>query len=292
MAKTGKKSAKKKAAKKSGGIEELILDKLEKAEKKESVLPNGERYATEFLPARVSTFDKLIDAKGLERGSTLLLSGGCGSGKTIFAMQSAYNAALNGEKVVHFTFDDEPERVKRHMYNNFGWDIRKLEREGNFWMSKVNPYDIARSIEAIVKGRDIEDVIAGMKNVHMETQEVTMPFHPDRVVIDSISALSVAFTDKMKYRAYLNILFDSLRSYNSVNMVVTEAEQEPEVYSRTGIEEFLVDGVLVFYYIRRDSVRTRALEVLKLRFSDHVKKLVPFKITDKGFVIYLEEQVF
>jgi KaiC/GvpD/RAD55 family RecA-like ATPase len=96
----------------------------------------------------------------------------------------------------------------------------------------------------------------------------------------------------MKYRAYLNVLFDSLRNYNSVNLVTTESEQEPNVYSRTGIEEFLVDGVVVFYYIRRDSVRTRALEILKLRFSDHVKKLVPFKITDKGIVIYMEEQVF
>ena len=249
-------------------------------------------YIKEYVPARVSTFDKMIDAGGVERGSTLLLSGGCGSGKTIFAMQSAYNSVLAGEKVIYFTFDDDPDRVKRHMYNNFGWDLQKLEDGGNFWMKKVNPYDIARSIEGIVKERDLEDVIEGIKNIHAESKEVIMPFHPDRVVIDPISALSIAFGDNMKYRAYLNVLFDSLRSYNSVNLVVTESEQEPNVYSRNGVEEFLVDGVVVFYYIRRESVRTRALEILKLRYSDHVKKLVPFKITDKGIVIYMEEQVF
>jgi KaiC/GvpD/RAD55 family RecA-like ATPase len=244
------------------------------------------------LPTRVSTFDDLIDSRGIERGTTLLLSGGCGSGKTIFAMQSAYYAALAGEKVVYFTFDDDPERVKRHMQKNFGWDLEKLERSGNFWMNKVDPYDIARSIETIVKDKDLKSVLDGIKNVHAEAKEVTMPFHPDRVIIDSLSALSIAFGDKMRYRAYLNVLLDSLRSYNSVNMVITESEQEPNVYSRSGIEEFLVDGVVVFYYIRRESVRTRALEVLKLRFSDHVKKLVPFKITESGITIYLEEQVF
>ncbi len=248
-------------------------------------------YAREFLPARVSTFDKMIDSGGFERGSITLLSGGCGSGKTIFAMQSAYNAAMAGEKVVHFTFDDDPDRVKRHMYNSFGWDAKKLEDSGNFWMQKVNPYDIARAIQSIIKEKEIEEVIEGIKNIHAET-EVTMPFHPDRVVIDSLSALSVAFSDQQKYRAYINVLFDSLRSYNSVNLVVTESEQEPGKYSRSGVEEFLVDGVVVFYYIRNESVRTRAIEILKLRFSDHMKKLVPFKITDKGIEIYMEEQVF
>ncbi len=265
---------------------------MAKTKKDEGAEGTPQDYTKEYLPLRVSTFDKMIDAGGAERGSTLLLSGGCGSGKTIFAMQSAYNAVMAGEKVVYFTFDDDPERVKRHMFNNFGWDLDKLEKDGNFWMKKVNPYDITRSIETIVKEKDLEDVIEGMKNIHTESKEVTMPFHPDRVVIDSISALSVAFDNDMKCRAYLNVLFDSLRSYNSVNLVVTESEQEPNLYSRSGIEEFLVDGVVVFYYIRRESVRTRALEILKLRFSDHVKKLVPFKITDKGIVIYMEEQVF
>jgi KaiC/GvpD/RAD55 family RecA-like ATPase len=246
----------------------------------------------EFLPSYVSSLDEMIDQKGLERGTTLLLSGGCGSGKTIFACQSAYNAALNGEKVAYFTFDDEPSRVKRHMKNNFGWDFDALEKEGNLWMEQVNPHDISKSIENLVKEKDIEDVVKGIGNIHREVHEVDMPFHPDRVIMDSISALSVAFDDKIKYRSYLDVLFDSLRSYNSINLVVTESEQEPNVYSRSGVEEFLVDGVIVFYYIRRETVRTRALEILKLRYSDHMKKLVPFKITDKGIVIYLEEQVF
>jgi KaiC/GvpD/RAD55 family RecA-like ATPase len=249
-------------------------------------------YKTEYLPTRVSTFDKMMETKGLERGSTMLISGGCGSGKSIFAMQCAYNAALNGERVVYFTFDEDADRVKRHMYNNFGWKLAELEKKGDLAMQKVDPYDIARSIESIIKEKSIEDVIESIRNVHMDVKEVTMPFHPDRVIIDSLSALSVAFSDKLKYRAYLNVLFDSLRGYNSVNFVVTEAEQEPNVYSRSGVEEFLVDGVVVFYNIRRDSIRTRALEILKLRFSDHMKKLVPFKITEEGIVIYLEEQVF
>lgn len=263
-----------------------------KEKKEEVVEAKTDPYKTEYMSTRVSTFDKMIDCGGLERGTTMLLSGGCGSGKTIFAMQAAYNAAMAGEKVVHFTFDDDSDRVKRHMMHSFGWDLYALEKQGNFWMQRVDPYSIARSIENLIKEKDIESLIEGIKNVHADSKDVIMPFHPDKVVIDSLSALSAAFSDDRKYRAYLNVLFDSLRSYNSVNLIVTESEQEPNIYSRSGIEEFLVDGVVVFYYIRRESVRTRALEILKLRYSDHVKKLVPFKITNKGIVIYMEEQVF
>jgi KaiC/GvpD/RAD55 family RecA-like ATPase len=249
-------------------------------------------YKDSFLPTRVSSFDKMINAGGVEGGSTILVSGGCGSGKSVFVTQSAYNGAMNGEKVVYFTFDETPDRVKKHALNNFGWDLAALEKKGNLSMKKIDPYDIARSIENTVREKSMEDVIESVHSIHKEMSEVTMPFHPDRVIIDSLSALSVAFSDKMKYRAYLTVLFDSLRSYNSVNFVTTEAMEEPEVYSRTGVEEFLVDGVVVMYNVRRDSVRTRALEILKLRFSDHMKKLVPFKITNNGIVIYLEEQVF
>ncbi len=246
----------------------------------------------EYLPTYVSDFDKMIEAGGIERGSTILLSGGCGSGKSMFATQSAYNAAKRGEKVVYFSFDEDPEVIKRRVYNSFGWDLYALESEGKLFMQKVDPYDISRSIERIVRGRVLDSVVKSVGHTPPPSEEVTMPFHPDRVIIDSLSALSIASSDEQKYRAYLKVLFDSLRSYNSVNMVITETEQVPERYSRSGIEEFLVDGVVVFYNIRREAVRTRAIEILKLRFSDHMKKLVPFKITDRGIVVYLEEQVF
>ena len=249
-------------------------------------------YKLEYIPAYVSTFDRMLDTEGLERGSTVLISGGCGSGKTMFVTQSAYQAALNGEKVVFFSLNEEPERIKGHMYNSFGWDLDKLEKNGNFVIKRVEPYDIARSIETIIKERSIEQVIGRLKNITVDIKEVTMPFHPDRVIIDSLSDLAVAFSDDRKYRAYIKVLFDSLRGYNSVNMVTTEVEQEPNIYSRNGIEEFVVDGVVVLYNIRRDSVRTRAIEVLKMRFTNHLKKMVPFKIGDEGIVIYLEEQVF
>ncbi|MCH7902575.1 circadian clock protein KaiC, partial [archaeon] len=63
-------------------------------------------------------------------------------------------------------------------------------------------------------------------------------------------------------------------------------EQDPKVYSRTGVEEFLADGVIVLYNINKDGKRENALEILKLRSSSHKKGLVPYKITSKGITIF------
>ena len=102
----------------------------------------------EFLPVRVDNFDESLAAGGIERGSTILISGGCGTGKSTFCLQSLYNGLLKGEKAVYILFEESAEKLKRHMKNNYGWDFEKFEQEEKFAMLKINPFKIARSVEA------------------------------------------------------------------------------------------------------------------------------------------------
>ncbi|MBI4043715.1 MAG: hypothetical protein HY393_02835, partial [Candidatus Diapherotrites archaeon] len=80
-------------------------------------------------------------------------------------------------------------------------------------------------------------------------------------------------------------LFETLELYNSVNFVITETEQNPRIYSRAGVEEFLADGVVVFYNIKVEDTRKKMLEILKLRSSAHERRLIPYRITEKGVEI-------
>jgi len=240
---------------------------------------------SQFMPTRVSNLDKAIDKRGLERGSAILLSGDTGTGKSLFALQSAYNAALKGEKVAYFSLEEEPQDIKRRVLNSFGWDLGALEKKGVLAIQKVSPNDMARSIEGRLKERGIEQVIEGLEKVRLEAREITMPFRPDMVVIDPVSALMPSFSDHAKYRTYLGILFDSLRNYGSVNLMISEAK--PEAYSRAGVEEYLADGVISFHSVKKNGGRAHALEIVKLRFSGHTKKLIPFDIGKKGIRISL-----
>jgi KaiC/GvpD/RAD55 family RecA-like ATPase len=232
----------------------------------------------EFLPTRISNFDSLIDKGGIERGNTLLVAGGCGTGKSTFTMQSLYNGVRAGEKGIYLSFEEPVEKLRRHMHSNFGWDLRKYERLGRLALVKLDPFKIARSVEA--------SVIEKSGELLVEVEKMPLPFLPDRVVVDSLSALSIAFMGNVEnYRYYIRHLFEALDKYNSVNFVISETELDPGIYSRSGIEEFLADGVIVLYNIKSDSKRQRALEILKMRCSDHVKGMVPFFITKRGIVI-------
>lgn len=245
-----------------------------------------EQEETEFVSLRVSQFDDLIDKGGIERGNTILVSGGCGTGKSTFCLQSCYYGAMAGENVAYITLEEEPHKLIRHMKDNFGWDFTQFD---NFIIKKVDPFALSRSVEAelasergklLIKVKGILDVLPD-------------GFIPDRVVVDSLSALSSAFAkDSMEYRIYLRHLFQMLEQYNSVNLILGETEQEPNLYSRTGVEEFLVDGVFVLYNIRKGVMRQRALEILKLRCSNHVKKLVPYQITHNGVELFPDAEVF
>ncbi|MAG21850.1 MAG: hypothetical protein CL943_00905 [Candidatus Diapherotrites archaeon] len=236
----------------------------------------------EVLPTRVSSFDKLIVDHGLERGSTTLISGGAGTGKTTFCLQSLYHGAMNGEKGVFISFEENINKIKHHMLKNYGWDFDKLEKEGKLAMVKMDPAKIARMVEGTLAKR--------VGTLRIQPKQMKLPLKPDRICVDSLSALSIAFADERSYRKYVRELFEFLEGYNSVNLVIGETEQNPDVYSRTGVEEFLADGVIVFYNTKDFGRRKRALEILKLRSSNHVENTINYKLGSDGMQLLLKEE--
>lgn len=270
------------------------------AKKKERLGPEGmpqiksdERQCAQFreiMPLRVSNFDKLIERGGLKRGDTIMLSGGCGTGKTTFCMQSLYHGALHGEKGVYITLEESEEKIKENMMQNFNWDIEGMEREGKLAIIKIDPLTVARAVEAMITKKR-GGLYIGFEEFDL-TSQLNLPFKPDRVVVDSLSALSIAFMENEQgYRQYIRHLFESLEGFKSSNIVLGETEQDPGIYSRSGIEEFLADGVVVFYNIKLHDQRQKALEILKLRSSNHERRIIPYTIGKKGIEIQIDKEL-
>ena len=251
--------------------------------------------AGSFLPVRVSTFDTLIEKGGVERGNTVLLSGGCGVGKTVFGLQSAYNSALNGEKSVYLTLTEEPDKIRRHAKLNFGWDIASMEEKNLMRIIKADPYELANDINAIVSTSEERRIMNidqsdGPLSL-LDSKRFKIPYKPDRIILDSLSALSSTFADRQNYRMCIQALIDALNKHDSVNFLLSETEQEPNNYVTTGVEEFLVDGVFAMYTIRRGQMRRNAVEIIKLRCSNHVREIVPYMITAEGIKIHVGEKI-
>ncbi len=241
---------------------------------------------TEWIKTGIPGFDALLKG-GIPGGRTILVAGGPGTGKTIFCLQTLYNAVRNGHNCLYITLEELPMRLRHHM-REFGWDVEEAEKAG-FKIIQRDPFKIARTVEALlesVKGR-----------LPMELTEVTeiVPkgSKPYMIVLDSISALESAFTGRPEsYRIYIEQLFRLFEKIGATTFLITETQEAPKTFSRTGVEEFLADGVFVVYYFKVGDLRVRAIEILKMRGVKHVNKIVPFQITDHGMEVFPGERLY
>jgi circadian clock protein KaiC len=260
----------------AGKREEVGHEPFEIKETRRTIKPNEKISGRQFevLPIRVDSFDKLVSSHGFERGSIVLIAGGAGTGKTTFCFQSLFESALAGEKCIYISFEEEPEKIKKHMKNSYGWDVAPLEKKGDFAILKFDPLKVAKTVEAMLEKQSGELLI--------EMAELELPFKPDRLVIDSLSALSITFESEQKFRRYVKELFDLLEGYNCVSLVISETTQDPTIYSAQGIDEFLADVVIVFYNIKIRNRRMNAAEILKIRSAKQVKGLIPYTLCETG----------
>ncbi|MDO8622886.1 MAG: gas vesicle protein GvpD [archaeon] len=238
-----------------------------------------------YVDTGIPGVDELFE-KGIPVGSTVLVSGGAGSGKTIFCLQTMAYHSKKGDKCFYMSFEENEDRLKQHM-KDFGWDADKLVKSGNLKILRYSPFEITRSVDALLakeKGElliDIDPII------------IPKGFNPDFIVIDSLTAVASAFSVKEdSYRIYIENLFRFFEKLKSTVFLITETKQIPEIFSSSGSEEFLADGVIVLYNIKKGDIRESALEILKMRGTKHQKKIVAMQITDEGIVVYPEQEVF
>ena len=219
----------------------------------------------ERVKTGVVGLDELLGG-GIPKNQLLLITGTSGTGKTIMCSQFLFNGAKKyGEAGVYLSFEEPSETIKENM-KEFGWDIAELEKMGKFAIIKYDPFRI-------------DDVISILDSTIREIGAT-------RVVIDSISALGLHVRDKSELRRMIYNFSVLLRKLDCTSMIVSEIVHgtEPRL-SRYGVEEFVADSVVVLYYERIESVFNRAIQVWKLRGSQHSERLHPYIIDGKKGVV-------
>ncbi len=238
-----------------------------------------------FSKSGIKGFDKLI-RKGIPIGSSVLVEGGPGSGKTIFCLQIANNACLRGKKVLYMSFEEPERKLKEHMHG-FNWNPEKFEKQGLLRLERFRAIDISRSVEAMLSEAKRELLI----DIH----PILMPkdFSPDIVIVDSLSAIAAAFSGReSRFRIYMEQFFRYLERSNITSFLIREVTHPTHLrtsYSEKGeAVSFLADGIIVLYDILdKYGKRSSALEVLKMRGINIKRKIVEMKIVEnKGIVVY------
>ncbi len=243
------------------------------------------RMEKKYVVTGVPGFDELFE-KSIPKSSTLLVAGGAGSGKTIFCLQTLAYHASQGKKCLYMSFEESESRLMGHM-KDFGWDADKLAGSGKLRIKKYSSFEIARSVDAMLAKEKGELLI------DLDPMLLPEDFKPDFIALDSLTALAATFTEKEdSYRIYIEQLFNFFEKLGATSFLITETKQIPEIFSTTGVEEFLADGLIVLYNIERGNIRERAIEVLKMRGAKHQEKIVAMEITDSGMIVYPEQEIF
>jgi len=256
---------------------EIFYTNLNKNTKKENVLKTD-----------ISGFDELFAERGIPRGNSVLVAGGPGTGKSTLCRQICYNIVSKGKKCMYVSFEEGKERIQRSM-EKFGWNANKFIEEGSFLIQKINPLDILRMKFGSLGGS------GSATEVSYKIKPLVIPggFDPEVIIVDSLSAIiSVSITKDKNYRAYLQQLFGFFEDTGATSFLITETDPMPTRFSDTGIEEFLADGIVVLYNIQKKDIRENAIEVLKMRYGKHEKKIVSMEITENGIKVYPDKRIF
>jgi circadian clock protein KaiC len=259
----------------------------------------------EWVKTGIPGFD-LLFGKGIPKGKNILIAGGPGTGKTVFCLQTLYRAARKGHDCFYITFEEPSMNLVQQM-RKFNWDIRRIyvrgegmnpgqsilvevgEKRGRIVITRQDPFKIAKSVEALLAN------VSNHLRVKMSRIPELIPetIDPYMIALDSISALESAFIGSPKsYRIYIEQLFRLLGKKEATTFLTIKTEDPLVRLSKTGVEDFLADGVFVMYYIKARDTRIRALEVLKLRGAEHEGKVVPFVIQRHGIEVFPGERIY
>jgi len=211
----------------------------------------------------VPGLDAMLD-RGPWAGSSTLVAGSAGVGKTTLGLQFVCEGADNDEPAVFVSFEESPAKLVR-LAAGFGLDLVQLESEGKLKLMHRSPMTV--NFEKLM--------------IELEDEIEQMPAR--RVVFDSLTDLEMAMTDSGSLRQAVHCLADMLDRHQVTALLTTEV---PELFGQTYVTSehisIIVDGIILMKYLELDSEIQRAVSVLKMRGCDHDKGIWRYTIGDGG----------
>jgi len=208
--------------------------------------------------------DKLLGG-GLIEDSVILVTGETGTGKTILCSQFLWHGLKRGETCIFITLEEDPEDIKEDV-RAFNWNFDKYEKKGLFRIIYHDPAQVNNL------GSMIIDEIKNLK--------------AKRLVIDSTSLIGLNIQEVSQIRKLLFNTINVIKKNKCTALITSEIPEGMRGLSKFGVEEFVVDGIIVLNYLEYAAGGLdRSLIIRKMRRTDHGKDIYPIEITSKGIVV-------
>jgi circadian clock protein KaiC len=218
--------------------------------------------STERISTGIDRLDNMLGGAGMFRGSSVLISGTAGAGKTTFAASFADGACRRGERVLYLPFEEAPQQITRNM-RSVGLDLALWVEQGLLQFHAVRP---------TVYGLEMH-----LASIHKLVED----FQPSLVVIDPATNL-ISVGTLSESEAMLARLIDWLKS-RQISAVFTSltAGGAPLEQSQVGVSS-VMDTWLMLTTIESSGERNRNIQIVKSRGMAHSNQIREFLIGDRG----------
>jgi circadian clock protein KaiC len=226
------------------------------------VTETGYDLGQERMSTGIEPLDRML-ADGYRPGSSTLVAGPSGVGKTLMGLHFIFNGAAQGEPGVVATLQENPSQLQR-VARGFGWSLEDPRVEVMY----RSPNDVY-----------VDEWVYELLDLVERTGA-------KRVLIDGLSDLQYATPDPVRFREFIYSLTQRLSRRGVSPMMTSEI---PDLFHVGRLAEYgishLSDNVILLQYMRADARLRRTVTVLKSRASGHDPEVREFDITSDGIVL-------
>jgi len=223
------------------------------------------KVSNERIATGIPRLDAMLGGKGFFRGSSILLTGTPGTGKTIVSANFAHAAARRGERVLFFSFEESPQQIIRNLHS-IGLRLDPLVKRGllRFHSARPSLYGLEMHLATMFK-------------------EIAT-FKPQVVIVDPITSLMDAGTNS-ECKAMITRLIDFLKAAQITTLFTSLTQGGQALQQSEASMSSLMDSWLLLQDFEGNGERNRVFYVLKARGMAHSNQIREFLISNHGIDI-------
>jgi len=220
------------------------------------------KISSERIATGIPRLDAMLGGRGFFRGSSILLTGTPGTGKTIVAANFAQAACRRGERTLFFSFEESPNQIIRNMHS-IGLRLEPLIKRGLLRFHAARPS------------------LYGLE-MHLATMfNEIASFQPRVVIVDPITSLMDAGTAS-ECKGMVTRLVDYLKAGQVTTLFTSLTQDNHALQQSEAAMSSLMDSWLLLQDFEGNGERNRVLYVLKARGMAHSNQIREFLISDHG----------
>jgi circadian clock protein KaiC len=239
----------------TGGI--VVFPRLSAIEKE-----NG--FKSGVLSSTSPELESLLG--GLDYGTSTIITGPAGVGKSTFSLMYAYNAAERGERSAIYVFDENLETIHKRM-SSLGLDLQKHVESGLIELRQIKLAELTPGELSFLISREVE---------HNQTR---------LIVVDSVNGYLMTTPQERYLMRQFNELLGYLNRQGVVSILVVGQHGLIGAMQTPIDMSYMADTVILLRYFEADGAVRQAMSVMKKRTGRHERTIREFRIGEGGIIL-------